>query len=134
MDEAPITCKKLLMDATALEFENDSFDHVTSFFTMMYMTKAAQKQTISEAYRVLKPGGLLHIWDANIISAYPEPFCVDLDIDLNGRTIHTTYGIVKDDAKQDAAHFITLCKNAGFSLEEMISEDEPIILCFRKIN
>lgn len=35
--EAPDTCSKLLMDATALTFPNGSFDHVTCFYTLLYM-------------------------------------------------------------------------------------------------
>ena len=37
LDEAPNVCKKLLMDATALQQEANYFDNVTFFFTFMFM-------------------------------------------------------------------------------------------------
>ena len=32
LDEAPSSCKKMLMDASELEFSDETFDHVTFFF------------------------------------------------------------------------------------------------------
>mgnify|MGYP002674861371 CR=1 FL=1 len=37
LDEAPSCCKKLLMDAAALDFADESFDNVTFFYSLMYM-------------------------------------------------------------------------------------------------
>ena len=48
----------------------------------MYLDRESQKKALQEAYRVLKPGGQLHLWDAEIEKAYPEPFVVELDIKL----------------------------------------------------
>lgn len=116
LDEAPEGPRKLLMDAAALTFADASFQHVTSFFTLMYMPHRVQEQAIREAARVLCPGGCLHIWDAEIVSAYPEPFLAELDIDAAGGAVHTTYGIVDPDAAQDSRRFIRLCANAGLRL------------------
>ena len=116
LDEAPGGFQKILMDATDLSFPDAHFSHVTSFFTMMYMDLSDQRRTLHEAARVLKPGGQLHIWDTDIDTAAPDPFLIDLDILLPAGRIHTTYGILRPDARQDAAHFIRLCKGAGLQL------------------
>lgn len=131
LEETVGECEKRLMDATNLQFETAAFDHVTSFFTLMYMDKASQKQAINEAVRVLKPGGLLHIWDTDIESAYPEPFLVELDIDAAGKQIQTTYGIGKSDG-QDMDFFISLCEADGMMLMEQKSDSGYFYLKLKK--
>lgn len=132
LDEAPGGFRRMCMDAADLTFPDACFDHVTSFFTMMYMDKPTQKRAIAEAARVLKPGGQLHLWDAEIAAAEPEPFLIDLDISLPAERIHTTYGIVKPDARQDARHFIDLCETAGLSLSAHTGQDGCFYLCFER--
>lgn len=39
LEEAPDCCCKQLMDATELLFPDDSFDNVTFFYTLMYMSR-----------------------------------------------------------------------------------------------
>ena len=87
LDETPNVCKKMLMDSTSLCFGECEFDHVTAFYSLMYMTEEEQRKTVEEVFRVLKYNGLLHIWDTTIRCAYPEPFIVNLDIDANGSPI-----------------------------------------------
>ncbi len=69
LDEAPDGYKKMLMDGTDLQFDDGSFDHVTFFYSLMFMSQREQEQAIQEAARVLKHGGELHIWDCDIASA-----------------------------------------------------------------
>lgn len=129
LDEAPEVCQKQRMDATKLTFSDGTFDHVTAFYTLMYMTAEEQKQAIREAARVLKPGGALHIWDCDIVSAYPEPFCVDLEIRLPEERICTTYGIGKLDA-QSMASIRQMCLEAGLSCEaECIAAEGFFLQC-----
>ncbi len=101
-----------LMDAAQLQFEAASFDHVTFFFSLMYMREDEQRKAIAEAARVLKPGGKLHLWDCVIPVAYPEPFCIDLEIRLPEETVTTTYGIVRLGTQEEAA-IQRLCLAAG---------------------
>jgi len=115
LDEAPDCCSKLLMDATELKFSDCSFDNVTFFYTLMYMTADTQQKAICEAARVLRVGGLISIWDCNINAAYPEPFIVDLDIHTGNDTIHTTYGIVKKDT-QSLDSIIDLVEHTGLNI------------------
>lgn len=90
LEEAPDCCSKQLMDATELSFPDDSFDNVTFFYTLMYMTAEEQQKSICEAARVLRVGKQMYIWDCDIRSAYPEPFMIDLD---QGRQQQTPYDL-----------------------------------------
>ena len=112
LDEAPGACRKLVMDATAMTFPDASFEHVTSFYTLMYMTQEQQRLALLETARVLRPGGMLHIWDAAFPAPYPEPFLAELDIDAAGTPIHTTYGVIKLD-RQSADSIAALAADAG---------------------
>ena len=131
LDEAPTGFEKLLMDATDLRFKNATFDHVTFFFTLMFMHREDQKQAVAEAARVLKSGGTLHIWDCEIESAYPEPFCIDVDILLPEEKIHTTYGVGKLDG-QSMEFISSLCLDAGLTSIYKVSEGSNFHLVFRK--
>lgn len=131
LDEAPDVCTKMLMDATALHFGACEFDHVTAFYSLMYMTKEEQRNAIKEAYRVLKSNGKFHIWDTVIPSAYPDPFTVCLDIDANGTMVHTTYGIVKTDG-QEMELFISMCQEAGMTLLKKAENNTQFYLQFSK--
>ena len=57
LEESPEGYEKVLMDATNLQYADSSFDHVTSFFTLMFMCAEEQRRTIKEAARVLRSGG-----------------------------------------------------------------------------
>ena len=112
LDEAPGNCRKLVMDATAMTFPDASFDHVTSFYTLMYMTQEQQRLALLETARVLRPGGMLHIWDAAFPTPYPEPFLAELDIDAAGMYIRTTYGVIKLEG-QSADSIAVMAEAAG---------------------
>lgn len=131
LDEAPTGFEKLLMDATQLKFKDGSFDHVTSFYTLMFMSSEDQKSAVSEAARVLKNGGELHIWDCEIRSAYPEPFCVDVTVQLPDECISTTYGVGKMDS-QDEKSLVKMCLNSGLKLVAKKNSGCGFYLCFRK--
>lgn len=131
LDEVQADCTKLLMDATALTFPDVCFDHVTSFYTLMYMTNAEQAAAIGEAARALRPGGTLNVWDAEIASAYPEPFLAELDIDASGMRIHATYGIVKMEA-QDADGVMAAAKQCGLQLMQYEQKAGHFFLRFVK--
>lgn len=131
LDEAPAGFAKALMDATSLSFADASFDHVTFFFSLMFMGREEQRRALLEAARVLKTGGEMHIWDCDIVSAYPEPFCVDVGVQLPGEQIHTTYGIGKRDG-QDEASITRMCEDAGLRLMGRRDETAGFSLRFQK--
>ncbi|MGI6193160.1 MAG: class I SAM-dependent methyltransferase [Christensenellales bacterium] len=130
LDEAPEGSKKLLMDACDLQFEDGSFDNVTAFYFFMYLPKEQHEKAFSEAFRVLREKGRLFIWDAEIKEA--NPFTIELDIDANGEVVHTTYGVVKEDAGQDAHSISRAAKAAGFKPVFGIMESGRFSLCFEK--
>ena len=131
LDEAPTGFKKILMDATSLRFKDNSFDHITSFFTLLFMNTEEQKRAISEATRVLKNNGEFHIWDCDILSAYPEPFCVDVAVQLPNEHISTTYGVCKMDS-QDEDSIVEMCLNSGLILVAKQYDKCGFYLRFRK--
>ena len=131
LDEAPEGFAKALMDATSLSFADRSFDHVTFFYSLMFMGREEQRKALLEAARVLKPGGEMHIWDCDIVSAYPEPFCVDVEVQLPGEQIHTTYGIGKREG-QDEASITRMCEDAGLRLLSRKDETPGFSLHFQK--
>lgn len=132
LDEVPDNCTKLCMDARSLAFPDAAFNHATFFFSLLYMDADTQQQAIAEAVRVLKPGGSVTIWDADVVSAYPEPFLIELDIDVNGEKVHTTYGIVKLDGAQNANAFLGMCKTAGLTLRVREENGNSFRLTFEK--
>lgn len=113
LDEAPNCCEKRLIDATTLSFSDDSFDNVTFFYSLMYMTSDIQQDSISEAVRVLKAGGMVYIWDTSIESACPDAHVVDRDIRAGQLNIPVSYGIIKNES-QNAESILQLLKTAGF--------------------
>ncbi len=131
LDEAPDGFEKVLMDATKLTYENSYFDNVTFFYSLMYMAQAEQESAIMEAARVLKKGGFLVIWDCEIVSAYPEPFLVDVDVLIEGQKYHTTYGIVKKDM-QTRGFIEQLCLKAGLRLVKATEDSGHFNLYFEK--
>lgn len=132
LDEAPDCCRKVLMDARNLEFQNESFDNATAFYSFMYMSTDTKEKALYEISRVLKPGGRLYIWDAEVADAEREPFLADLYIDAAGEKIETTYGIMGDDIAQSAEYFIRLCSEKGFSLLEKSEHGGHFHLVFEK--
>ena len=121
LDAVPDCCAKQRMDAAELLFPDGSFDNVTFFYTLMYMTEETQRGAIREAARVLRSGGFISVWDCDIGSAYPEPFLVDLDINAAGNMIRTTYGIVKKDT-QSSGSIIHLLEQEGLRIDSLQEE------------
>lgn len=130
LDEAPDGFKKLCMDASALSFADASFDHVTAFYAFLYISRELRERVIQETVRVLRPGGTYEIWDAEVESAYPEAFEVELDIDAAGWPIHVTYGMIKKNAAQLCEDYIRLCAAAGLSLQKQENNSGQFYLQF----
>ena len=131
LDEAPDGFEKVLMDATRLQYEDEVFDNATFFFTLMFMDAEEQQQAIRETARVLKSGGEIHIWDCDIPSAYPEPFCVDVEVQLPAEHISTTYGVGKL-GTQDMFSIIKTCEEAGLTLMTHTENRDGFHLVLRK--
>ncbi len=131
LEEAPEGFEKLLMEAEKLAFPEESFDHVTFFYSLMYMAAQTRRRAIEEAVRVLRRGGGLHIWDTRIESGKSE-FLAELDIRLPGQTLHADYGLRGDIDGQDDEALVALCTDAGLRLADRSRRESQFYLSFLK--
>lgn len=128
LDEAPDCCDKRLMDAENLLFEKQSFDNVTFFYSLMFMTKDVREAAISEAARVLKKGGRIHIWDSNFVSAGTEPYIVDLDIIWDNNSVHTSYGIAKGEG-QNSKDIVRILEDNRIFVAHCLMTEGHFFIC-----
>jgi len=102
------------MDATDLKFLDNTFTAATAFYTMMYIPNHQKPKVLAETHRVLRPGGRLHIWDANIPekSGNKKHYVIPLKIIMPEETVETGYGTSLK--KQNAQTLIELAEKTGF--------------------
>jgi ubiquinone/menaquinone biosynthesis C-methylase UbiE len=114
LEEAQNDALKIVMDATDLKFLDDTFAAATAFFTMMYVPDDDKPKVLSEAYRVLRPGGRLQIWDANIPGEIEGKvyFVIHLKVLMPGETVETGYGSPL--RRQSAQTLWKMAEEAGF--------------------
>lgn len=118
LDEAPDGPQKIVMDARALTFPNDHFGTVTAFFSMMYMKTRQDHQTVmKEAFRVLKPGGHMYLWDIDL-STQKKPdktaYMVPVRYHVGQFKKGTCYGTKWPDQVRDETYYLELARGAGF--------------------
>jgi len=126
---------KIIMDARELKFLNNTFDAVTSFFTLMYIEKQDHKKVFEEIYRVLKDDGEFTVWDVTI-PPYPggtkDIFLVPLEIELRDKKITTTYGVLWTQSGQDMNYYIQLGERIGFEVIKKEEMDQIYCIGFKK--
>jgi ubiquinone/menaquinone biosynthesis C-methylase UbiE len=98
LDEVSNEAMKIIMDATDLKFLDNTFDLVTIFYSLMYLKSEEKCKAISEATRVLKPNGIIEIWDVNI--DVNDLFITDLEVHLPNKIVTTSYGVYAENRKQ----------------------------------
>lgn len=130
LEEAPGDAVKIMMDASSMSFTDHCFENITTFYSFMFISKSEHYNVVSEVTRVLKPKGRLHIWDTKIVEA--NPFMIDLDIQFRECSIHTTYGIYKDNAYQDADYFKNMMNDFGFVLVREDNDSGHFYQCWQK--
>jgi len=90
---------KLVMDGSDLAFTDNNFDLVTLFYSLMYMGKETRQAVLAEATRVLKPGGLIELWDVELPKAMMGQdwvFLAHLVVDYMDTLNPVTYGVGLD--------------------------------------
>ena len=129
--EAPAGPMKLAADARRLPFADDSFDTVTSFFTLMFVMLEELPAVFAEAFRVLSPGGGLSIWDSVLpgrADAPQEIVAFRLKAILPHETVRTAYGCRWSDTSRHLPLYRAACINAGFSVHDEWEKDGVIYL------
>lgn len=135
LEEAPDGPIKMVMDARELSFSENSFDAVTSFFTLMYIKKADHKKVFSEVYRVLKKDGEFILWDTEIPEydgGIKDIYVIKLEVDTPDKQIKTGYGTLRKDKAQDIKYFKNMGLTSGFKLIKKEQNDKVFKLVFRK--
>jgi ubiquinone/menaquinone biosynthesis C-methylase UbiE len=81
---------------------------------MMYIPNDEKPKVLAEAYRVLRQGARLHVWDAVIPGEYGDKkyFVIPLKVIMPDETVETGYGVTLKE--QDAETIRGLAEEAGF--------------------
>jgi len=136
LDEILAGPQKVVMDARQLAFPDGSFQTATAFFSMMYLkTRGDHQQVISEAWRVLKPGAHLHLWDVDL-SKRPgrrkEFFLVRLRYRVGEFENGTGYGMRWPEEPRGEEYYLQLASQAGFQHLTTAREKHIFYLVFIK--
>lgn len=129
-----VECNWVACDARKLCFKDETFDLITIWFSLMYITKKEDKiQVLSECKRVLRKEGLLDIKDA-WIDVQEDVFLLNAKFKLpNGKIITTGYG-VSGSQKQTVNLLRIELINLGFKIiEERIKKHWFILKCKKEI-
>jgi ubiquinone/menaquinone biosynthesis C-methylase UbiE len=112
---------KLVMDACELKFPDETFEMAAFFYSLMYMNTESKEKAISEAARVLKPGGMLEVWDTE----FPEPggdgndvYIANVLVNVNRRKIKTSYGVNIEGKHQTLEIICSLAEKSGITVKE----------------
>ncbi len=136
LEEAAEGPLKIVMDARDLKFLDGSFMTATAFFSMMYLTdREDQRKVMAEAWRILKAGGRLYLWDVDL-SKRPdtdkEVYLVHLRYRIGEETKETGYGMSWPHEPRGPEDYIRLAEEAGFQHLATERIEHIFHLVFRK--
>ena len=132
LSEAPPGPHKIVMDMARLAVGEEQFTTVTAFFSLMYVREEEQLRTVLvEAYRVLKPGGNLLVWEGVLptrLSEDHDTVVIQLDIQLPQETIRTGYGTTWPHRERTADYYRQWLEQTGFFCREVVSREATFYL------
>ena len=136
LEEAADCPLKIVMDARDLQFLDSSFNTATAFFSLMYLkTQVDQQKVLEEVWRVLKPGGYLHVWEIDL-SERPETdkeiYIVQLRYSVGEYEIGTGYGQRWPEETRSRKYYIELAEKAGFQHIQTEKNKHIFYLLFQK--
>lgn len=135
LEEAPEGPLKIVMDARDLKFLDESFEVVTSFFTLMYVAQSDHLQIFEEAWHVLVPGGRFLIWGASVPARSDggkDVLVVPVRVTLPSTEVETGYGVVWPEEPFGLADHVELAERVGFEVVEQREEGRVFYLSLRK--
>jgi ubiquinone/menaquinone biosynthesis C-methylase UbiE len=132
LEETDNDALKVVMDATDLKFPDDTFTAATAFYTMMYIPNDDKPKVLAEAYRVLRPGARLHVWDAVIPgeSGDKKYFVIPLKVVMPDETVETGYG--SSLKEQSAQTLRELAEEVGFKTSKVEAGEHTFYLELEK--
>ncbi len=134
LEETTNDVLKIVMDACDLKFLDNSFQTVTAFFTLMYISWENIETVFAEISRVLKLGGEFLIWDVTIqVSPNNKKpyFLLPLTVFLpNGKKVETGYGV--HNRNQNLDDFVKIAEKYGLKLIEQKVNDKIFHLRLKK--
>lgn len=134
--EAPEGPLKIVMDARDLKFLDSTFSAATAFFSLMYFREHSDLQAaLAEAFRVLKPGGCLRVWDVHM-ATFPRTekrvFAVRVKCFVDGRICKTAYGAPWPPEIRDSSYYRKLAESVGFEQSNTTVSGCSFYTIFRK--
>lgn len=135
LDEIPNGPIKVIADARDLPFKNEHFSAATSFFFLMYVEQNDRLQIIKEAFRVLKNGSYMYIWDVIIPKQNltdKKIFALPLQVKIIDKTINTIYGTKWDNRALSCEEISSLAKKSGFTVINESIDDQIFYLVLQK--
>lgn len=135
LEEAADGPLKIVMDARELKFLDQTFEVVTSFFTLMYIGAEDHLAVFEEACRVLTPEGRLLIWDVELPERMREEediVVLPLLVELPTGDIETGYGTYWPEEPLDASHYVELAERVGLSVVQCRHNGRTFFLELRR--
>ena len=127
---------KIIMDATNLQFLDETFHTATSFYTLMYIkTFEAHEKVFVEVYRVLASGGRFLIWDANFPARFDKQKDIavfPLTVKLPKEEIDTAYGVLWPENGRIVSYYLQLADDAGFEVVSTREDGQQLFLELQK--
>ena len=127
LEETSNEALKIVMDATDLKFLDNSFPTATAFFTLMYMNHETKLKALKEAYRVLKPGGILDVYEVNMppyMGDNKEIFVLQLKYTIDNKETQTGYGCRLKAKNINKEYYLALLQSAGFVANIVFEKDQ----------